>query len=230
MTIHRRLGPAHVCFTGRAEGDLGHGAAYVHEVAPDVAARRRAVVDLPWTWLRQVHGDEVVRVDGPARGAGATADAAVTAGAGCAVAVLTADCAPVALASDEGVVGVAHAGWTGVLAGVVQRTVKEMRSQGATDVRALIGPCIRPECYEFGARELDGVVDRYGADVAALTADGRPALDLAAAVRAALAEQDVREVDDVGVCTSCATDGDEPGYWSWRARREVQRQATVVWR
>src|SRR5205085_3015575 len=69
------LGPAHVRFTGRGEGDMGHGGAYVHQVAPDVEARRRAVVDAPWTWLRQVHGDTVVTVAGPGAGAGTKADA-----------------------------------------------------------------------------------------------------------------------------------------------------------
>ena len=44
---------------------MGHGGTYVHTVSPEVEARRRAVVDLPWTWLRQVHGDRVVRVDAP---------------------------------------------------------------------------------------------------------------------------------------------------------------------
>ncbi|MDQ4098434.1 MAG: polyphenol oxidase family protein [Actinomycetota bacterium] len=220
-----RLGPAQVRFTGRAEGDMGHGGGYVHSVRADVAARRRAVVDLPWTWLRQVHGEGVVTVETPGAGAGTEADGSVTAVAGTALAVLTADCAPVALASPEGVIGVAHAGWAGLLAGVVQRTVKEMRASGATDVRALLGPCIRAECYEFGAEDLERFADRFGPDVAARTGDDTPALDLPAAVRAALAEQGVHDVDDVGVCTACSDD-----FFSWRARRELQRQAAVVWR
>ena len=49
---------------------MGHGGAYVTEVAPEVQARRRAVVDAPWTWLRQVHGATVVTVDAPGAGAG----------------------------------------------------------------------------------------------------------------------------------------------------------------
>src|SRR5829696_3935526 len=88
------LSSANVAFTGRAEGDMGHGGDVVVEVRTDVAARRRAVVDRPWTWLRQVHGADVVRVTGPGHGAGTTADAAVTAEPGTAIAVLTADCAP----------------------------------------------------------------------------------------------------------------------------------------
>jgi YfiH family protein len=185
------------------------------------------VVDLPWTWLRQVHGARVVRVAGPGDGAGARADAAVTAAPGCALAVLTADCAPVALASPEGVVGVAHAGWRGVLAGVLEATVAEMRAVGATDVHAVVGPCVRPGCYAFGAVDLDEVAGRLGEEVRATTTAGDPALDLPAAVRGALARAgvDLGEVGDVGTCTACS-----PRHFSWRARRDHQRQAAVIWR
>jgi len=238
---------ARVAFTGRAEGDMGHGGDTVltpppggdpiaaeppgrnriGAIRPDVAARRRAVVDLPWTWLRQVHGAGVVRVEGPGRSAGATADAAVTAQAGCAVAVLTADCAPVALASPEGVIGVAHAGWRGVVAGVLEATVVEMRALGATRIEAVIGPCIRPGCYAFGPDRLDEVAGRLGDGVRATTTAGEPALDLPAAVREALAIAgvDPGAVADVGTCTACS-----PDHWSWRAGHERERQAAVIWR
>ncbi|HEX2193237.1 MAG TPA: polyphenol oxidase family protein [Acidimicrobiales bacterium] len=217
-------GGARARFTGRPEGDLGHGGVYVTEVAPEVAARRRAVLDLPWTWLRQVHGDAVVTVDGPGRHAGTVADAAVTAEAGCALAVLTADCAPVALASPEGVIGVAHAGWAGLAAGILPRTLARMQQLGATAVTATLGPCIGPECYEFGAEDLERVVAAVGAEIRATTRQGRPALDLAAGVRTVLACEQVK-LDDRSVCTACT-----PGYFSWRARGELQRQALVVWR
>lgn len=219
------LSSAHVVFTGRAEGDMGHGGDPVVSVRPDVAARRRAVVDRPWTWLHQVHGAGVVRVTRPGDGAGTKADAAVSAEEGCALAVLTADCAPVALASAEGVIGVAHAGWRGVGAGVIEAAVAEMEALGASGIEAAIGPCIHAECYEFGATELDGVAARLGDGVRARTAKGTPALDLPAAVRVALRRAGVKTVVDAGVCTACS-----PDHFSWRARRETQRQATVVWR
>ena len=220
-----RLWSANVRFTGRADGDMGHGGEYVVDVSADVAARRRAVVDLPWTWLRQVHGSDVVDVRAPGDGAGSRADAAVTDVAGCALAVLAADCAPVALASAEGVVGVAHAGWMGLVAGVLERTVERMRALGATEVRALLGPCVRPGCYEFGGTLLDRVAGRLGDGVRGVTDVGTPALDVPGAVRAALAGVGVVDVGDTGRCTAC-----DPGYFSWRAGRELQRQAVVVWR
>jgi YfiH family protein len=204
---------------------MGHGGDHVVEVRSDVAARRRAVVDLPWTWLRQVHGDRVVTVTRPGGGAGERADAAVTAEPGCALAVLTADCAPVALFSDEGVVGVAHAGWRGVAAGVIERTVEAMHARGATRISAGLGPCVRPGCYAFGAADLDAVAARLGDSVRAHTLDGSPALDLPAAVRTALRRCGVDAVDDAGVCTACS-----PDHFSHRARGERERQAVVVWR
>jgi len=220
-----RLWSAQGVCTGRADGDMGHGGNYVHAVSADVESRRRAVVDLPWTWLRQVHGDRVVRVTEPGGGAGEVADAAVCATPGCAIAVLTADCAPVVLDSPEGVFAVAHAGWVGLLGGVLERTVGEMRAMGASEIRAVLGPCIGTECYEFGPDDLDRVALRLGDGVRSATASGAPALDMAAGVRAALASVDVHQVDDVGVCTACS-----PDHFSWRSRGEQERQATVVWR
>ncbi|MDQ6728708.1 MAG: polyphenol oxidase family protein [Actinomycetota bacterium] len=226
LRVPLSLSSAHVACTGRAEGDMGHGGRYVVTADAEVAARRRAVVDLPWTWLRQVHGDRVVRVDAPGGGSGTRADAAVTTRPGCALAAFGADCAPVALASPEGVIGVAHAGWRGVMAGVIEATVAEMRALGASTVEAVLGPCIHPGCYDFAAADLDTVAARLGEQVRGTTAAGRPALDLPAAVRVALSNAgiDGADVHDVGICTACSAD-----HFSWRAGRDQQRQATVVW-
>lgn len=203
---------------------MGHGGPYVETVSPEVEARRLAVVDLPWTWLRQVHGDRVVRVTEPGEGWGERADAAVTATTGCAIAVLSADCAPVVLGSPEGVAGVAHAGWRGLVAGVLERTVEAMRSLGASTVGAHLGPCIHAPCNEFGPDDLDRVASRLGEGVRSTTPAGTPALDVPVAVRSALASVGVVEVDDVDVCTACS-----PDHFSWRARRDMRRQAAVAW-
>ncbi len=212
---------AQLRWTNRADGDLVDPSG----TDPVVEARRRAVVDRPWTWLRQVHGCNVVRVARPGEAAGAEADGAVSRAPGAALAVLTADCAPVALVSPEGVIGVAHAGWRGLLAGVVEAAVGGMRQLGATDVAAALGPCIHAECYPFGRADLDRVADRLGPGVRATSNDGGPALDLPAAVRASLERAGARLVLRRGVCTACS-----PAHWSWRGGRDTERQATVVWR
>lgn len=167
----------------------------------------------------------MVVVEAPGQGRGQEGDALVTTAPGAALAIFTADCAPVALASPEGVVGAAHAGWSGVAAGVIERTVEAMRSLGATRVAAALGPCIHAECYEFGAQALDAVVAILGEPVRGTTAAGAPAFDLPAAVRVALGRAGAQLVHDEDVCTACAADR----YFSHRARGEPERQAMVVW-
>jgi YfiH family protein len=172
-----------------------------------------------------VHGTEVVVVTRPGEHAGAEADAAVTNVPGCRLAVRTADCAPIGLMAGRQVVGVVHAGWRGLLDGVLERTVSVLRDEfGAGDIRAFLGPRIGPECYEFGPVDLDAVVARYGPMVIGETRDGKPALDLPMAVRASLVLQDI-VLDDCGNCTSCMPDK----YFSWRARQETGRMATFAW-
>ena len=99
-------------FTARADGDFGIGAADSRD------GRMRAVVDRPWQTARQVHGSRVVVVDRTTERCG-DADALVTTDPTIALAVRTADCAAIALASDEGVVAITHAGWRGLVAGVI---------------------------------------------------------------------------------------------------------------
>ena len=209
---------ARVRFTGRADGDL-------RPQLPGGADRLAAVAGRPVSWLRQVHGRHAVVVEGGRVVAGEEGDALVTADRHTAVAVLTADCAPVALASPEGVVAAVHAGWAGLAAGVVGEAVAAMRALGATVVDAALGPCIHAECYEFGAPDLDRMATALGPHVRSKTAWGTPALDLPAAVAAAVHQAGASLVADVDHCTACGG-----GRWfSHRARREVERQAMLVW-
>lgn len=207
MTWHR--------FTGCGDGDLAPG-------STGIERRRQAVATGAWTWLRQVHGAGVVVVDHPGDHTGVRADAAVTTVPGAILAVTVADCAPVALLAD-GAVGVVHAGWRGLRAGVVQAAVEALRGLGGGTVHAVIGPCIRPRCYEFDEAELASVARVLGEGVRARTADGRPALDVAAAVRLALAAEGVHDWSDDGVCTACS-----PGHWSHRRDGDRRRQALVA--
>ena len=218
------VGPAEVRFTDRSDGDMGHHGRPVERVAPEVERRRRAVVDRPWSWLRQVHGRRVVPVHSPGDGSGQAGDALVTDVPGCALAVLAADCAPVVLVADEGVAAAVHVGWRGLVVGVLDAALAALHGAGARTVHAVVGPCIRAECYEFGADDLDLVASRAGPTVRAITAEGRPALDLAAGVASELRRLAVEDVDDVGVCTACS-----PSHFSFRARGDLGRQAGVVW-
>ncbi len=194
--------------------------------APGAAgAARERLAPVPWTWLRQVHGCRVVVVEEPGACCGALADASVTSCPGAGLAVLTADCAPVALSSGEGVIGVVHAGWRGLLAGVVEAAAEAMERLGAGRLFAAVGPCIWPHAYEFSSPELDTLARQFGPVVRATAASGRPALDLPAAVGAALGRAGVALLAESQTCTHCST-----WHWSWRARADPGRQATVVWR
>jgi YfiH family protein len=114
--------------------------------------------------LKQVHGTDVIAVATPwLIGNGPAADALVTAVPGVALGVITADCTPVLFAAD-GVVGAAHAGWRGALAGVLEATVEAMRALGAGDIKAAIGPCIHQASYEVTADLRGPVLQRDPAD------------------------------------------------------------------
>jgi len=113
--------------------------------------------------LRQVHGVMVMPVgDSPwGPGAGPEADAMVSSRPGAALGIVTADCAPVLLADAEaGVIGAAHAGWRGAVAGVIEATLAAMQSLGAAParIRAAIGPAIRQPSYEVGPDLRDSVL------------------------------------------------------------------------
>lgn len=231
--ISAHLPSAHLVMTDASDGDLScpePGAA----VTAELEARRRRIVAHPWTWLRQVHGARVVEVDAPGEWSGAEADAAVTTTPGAVLAVHTADCAGVALVGDGEdpvtgepvrVLGVAHAGWRGLRAGILEATVDLMRRLGAHDVVWDLGACISPAAYEFGESDLDELCDQFGAELRSSTLDGAPALDLRAGVRSALERCGVRGPGpEVVPCTAL-----DDGFYSWRARRDVGRQATVGW-
>lgn len=204
-------------FTDHRHGDLQI------DLDPDALEDRRArIAATPWTWLRQVHGAEVVTVAAPGDGAGARADAAVTAAAGSVLAVHTADCAPVLL-RGPGTLGVVHAGWRGLEAGVIEAAVEAMADLGGAPVDAVLGPCIEGTCYEFGEADAAGLVARYGPEVRCQTTAGRPGLDVPAAVAAACAEMGV-PLRRTGGCTACSST-----HWSHRARGDRGRQALVAW-
>jgi polyphenol oxidase len=123
----------------------------------------------------QVHGTSVVAVEAPwAPGSGPKADAMVTRRPGLALGIITADCAPVLFADPEaGIVGAAHAGWRGAVAGVIEATLFEMVRLGARTDRivAAVGPCIAQGSYEVAADLRDAVVAR-APDDARFFADG----------------------------------------------------------
>ena len=202
---------------------VGDDAAVVAANRARLAAVLPAVPDDPaeWVWLRQVHGNAVVTViAAPAEPP--EADAAVTTSVGLPLVVMTADCAPVALASPGGV-AVVHAGWPGLEQDVLGAAVDALRAVAPGPVTAWLGPCVHPGRYEFGADLLDRLVDHLGPEVASVTDAGTPALDIPTAVRVSLARAGVDDLTDVGVGTAAS-----PDHFSHRRDGVTGRQAVVV--
>ena len=161
-----------------------------------------------------VHGAEVAVVRGPGLSPGC--DALVTRERGIALAVTTADCLPLIL-TLPGTVAVAHCGWRGTAAGLPGRTVLAACAAAAVppqEVKAYLGPCIRPCCYEVGPE----VVLRFPAAVGSVVG-GRHRLDLAAAARLQLLDSGVppEAILDTAACTCCS-----PG-WYFSHRRDGSR-------
>lgn len=211
-----RLGSAEVHWTSRRDGDFRID-------DPRVDQRRRALFDAPWSQPRQVHGTDVLVVRKPGDAMGSRVDALVSDNPHAVLAVQWADCAPIALSSPEGVVGAVHAGWRGLLDGIVDNTVAAMRALGASEIVAALGPCIYPECYRFSQADLQPLVERFGDEVRGTTSDSATSLDLPATVRLALEGAGVSLEHVEKVCTACSTE-----HFSYRARHDIERQVMVV--
>ncbi len=178
-----------------------------------------------WTQLDEVHGCTVRTVAFPGEHDREVGDGLVTGLAGAVLAVWVGDCAPVVMFSDNGVLGAAHAGWKGVLGGILPATVGALRAIAGSSsvVRAYLGPCIHPCCYEFGHTDLAGFEQRFGPAAVSSTAWGTAALDLPQVVRRSLGECGV-EVVDIGGCTGCRDDL----WFSHRRRAQPQRQVMTI--
>ncbi len=121
-------------------------------------------------------------------------DGLVTHTPGRAVVAFGSDCVPVVIARADGSgVGVCHAGWRGLLGGVVEHTVERL---GGGDLRAAVGPCAGPAAYEVGADVAEPLRERFGP--AALRG---PNADLATCAAIALQRAGVGSVDIAGLCT-----------------------------
>lgn len=155
--------------------------------------------------LHQVHSGDAVAVDGPLD-ARPQADGMATATPGLALAVLTADCAPILFADREaGVAGAAHAGWRGARDGVIEATVAAMERLGASRGRiaAVIGPTISQAAYEVGQDFLESFCDDDPANTRFFAGGpgGRPHFDLPGFCLSRLRAAGVAEATWTGHCT-----------------------------
>jgi YfiH family protein len=156
----------------------------------------------------QIHSPQVVIAETPwPADARPRADAIVTRMRALAIGITTADCGPVLLADPHArVIGAAHAGWRGALAGVIEATVEAMGRLGAApgQIRAAIGPMIGQSNYEVGA----DLIARFAAEdrassrfFSAAQRPGHALFDLGGYVAARLERAGVGHVEDLRLCT-----------------------------
>lgn len=204
--------------------------------ATEVVERNRAelierfALPSPPHWLRQVHDTQVLRFDAPASPLPRVepeADAAVTSVAGVVLAVLSADCLPVVLAADDGgEIAVAHAGWRGLRAGVLENTVDAMRTP-AGRILAWLGPAAGPQAYEVGAEVFDAFTahDRDAASAFIATRPGHWRVDLYALARQRLVSRGVDAIYGGDLCTV----SDPQRFFSHRRDQRSGRMATIAY-
>jgi len=197
---------------------------------PQAVAANRASLNslLPQAprWLRQVHGSRAVEAD--ALTEAPEADAAIARRPGTVCAVLVADCIPVLLADRAGsIVGIAHAGWRGLAAGVIENVVRGMAGKPGGLV-AYLGPGIGPAAFEVGGDVRDAFLARDTGAAAAFKphAAGKWLADLFQLARQCLHRCGIREIYGGTLCTY----SDAQRFFSYRRSRTTGRMAALIWR
>lgn len=178
-------------------------------------------------WLKQVHGTRLLWVDQPA--VDSAADAALAKSDGVVCVVMVADCLPVLLCDEAGtVVGVVHAGWRGLVGGIIEQSVSAMRTQCHGEILAWLGPAIGPKHFEVGAEVREAFLQHDAQSAQAFVAAENPdkwyanLFDLA---RQRLLQVGVRNVYGGDVCTY----SDPTRFFSYRRDGQTGRMAALIW-
>lgn len=198
-----------------------------------VAANRRLLRrQLPAdpVWLKQVHGMQCCDASACSNAKGnppPEADAAFTRKSGVVCAVLTADCLPILLCDDAGtVVAVAHAGWRGLAAGVIETTVMTMEVPGER-LLAWLGPAIGPEHFEVGGEVRDAFLahDPQSAMAFVAQANGKWLCNLYLLAQQRLGTLGVCRLAGADFCTA----RDRARFFSYRRDGVTGRMASLIW-
>ncbi|MFO7762518.1 MAG: peptidoglycan editing factor PgeF [Wenzhouxiangellaceae bacterium] len=189
----------------------------------DVEANRlrlERLLPTPPCWLRQVHGSCVTHLADWAEGI--EADAAWTDRPGQVACVLAADCLPILVAERTGgCIAAIHAGWRGLAAGVIARTIAELPAD-PTRLQAWIGPRICRHHYEVGA-EVRAAFDESEAAFEPVR-PGHWLADLPRIAERQLREAGARQVTDSGACTA-----EGSRFFSYRRDKRTGRMAACIW-
>jgi YfiH family protein len=193
-------------------------------VAANRALLRRELPAEP-VWLSQVHGTHCV--DAATARPGEQADASFSRQRGVVCAVLTADCLPVLLCDERAtVVGIAHAGWRGLAAGVIEATVAAMDEPGSR-LMAWLGPAIGPQAFQVGGevRDIFLAGDATAAEAFVPAAEGKWLCDIYRLARRRLRALGIRRVASADFCTV----NDAQRWFSFRRDGVSGRMASLIW-
>ena len=177
-------------------------------------------------WLQQTHSDLVVDA-ATVNTDIVNADASYTTEPGVVCAVLTADCLPIVFSDENGhCVGIAHAGWRGLLKGIIQRTIEAM-SLHTRPAYAWLGPAIGPQAFEVGEDVYKSYTQQNAVFEQVFTASGpgKWKLDIYRAAKIVLAAADILNVYGGDYCTYT----DDELFFSYRRSQRTGRMATLVW-
>lgn len=205
-------------------------------------------------WLNQVHGNDVYHVTDNLKSELISADAHITTCHHVALAIMTADCVPIVLASNNGeVLGAIHAGWQGLAKGIIYRTVQKMAHQMTmqnNDVpldelaivtqgwQAWIGACIAPEHYEIDERVKQGVLSQMLVNQALETQFFQPVSEKSGhylANLAKIAEYQLQQCGITHVTQSGLDSFADKRFYSYRRKHENKqaftgRMATLIFK
>lgn len=230
-----------ICMTTRWGGfslppyDEFNLAAHVGDDPNLVAANREKLRDvLPSkpVWLNQVHGTDVFDADQWVDPQIPTADAAVTTMPRHVLAIMTADCLPIMLCDkDAQVLGIVHAGWRGLCAGVIEKTVhamlRKLGHQDASIISAYLGVAIGPSVFEVGAEVRGAFIKQYPEATLAFIPSEHSDKYLANLYKLAtqrLERLSIKDVSGGGECTYS-----DERFYSYRRNQQTGRMASFIW-
>jgi len=235
VLAERHLASGHTAWVAMSEvidGDMAVGDLKTREKSIQEASlslvEHNAGLAVPlsqhWSFLTQIHGSENIEVKENESVFGLEGDALFTTQERKVLTIQVADCVPVALISDCGAIAVIHAGWKGLLNGVIENVSKVLQDKFPGSQSAVIGPHIGPCCYEYGRKDLDSFIELFGVSVAGVTDFSTDSLNLMAIVRVILEKRGIELVFRDDSCTSC-----DSKFWSYRASGTQKRQSLLAW-
>lgn len=204
---------------------------HVNDVLADVEKNRTLLKEhLPSMpkWLTQVHGTSILCVDDELTEL--QGDAALSRTPETVCAVMVADCLPVYLCDRAGTtVAVVHAGWRGLAAGIIEKTVTEM-GNSQTEIMAWLGPAIGPDCFEVGGEVREVFINHDSQSSAAFVPQcgensDKWLADIFQLARLRLLNAGVTKIFGGGVCTY----SDPSRFFSYRRDGETGRMAALIW-